>query len=151
MQLVMGRKIISFLTKNHAWTNVYGTARSLLALGTLLTFLTTKTDVLFVEIGMRDGFCDALQISLFCLVENFLISKLIAIFILILVVIGWRPQITSIFHCWIMYSFANSATILDGGDHIGLIISLLILPISLTDKRKWHWNKNIEVNHKNTF
>ncbi|MBX2898009.1 MAG: hypothetical protein KF775_00065 [Cyclobacteriaceae bacterium] len=43
-------------------------------------------------------------------------------------------------HWWITYSFSNSFTAIDGGDHINTILTTLLLPICLTDSRKWHWH-----------
>ena len=143
--------LISFIEDNPAWSNIYGLSRSILATGTLLTFLTNKMNVLFIETSLRDGYCDMLNISLFCILDNLVVGKAISIIILLGVISGWRPMITGIFHTWVMYSFANSATILDGGDHIGLILSMLLLPVTLTDTRKWHWAKISAEIQKNTL
>lgn len=123
------------------WTNTYGMARSLLAFGTLSTLVINSNDILFKPSFQGISYCDSIGISLYCIFENLLFGKLISIFILMLVVVGWRPLITGILHWWVMYSFINSAIILDGGDHIASIITLLLIPITLTDNRKWHWAK----------
>jgi antimicrobial peptide system SdpB family protein len=142
---------ISFLGVTQPWTNVYGFSRSILATGTLLTMTLNSTDVLFKQTAIRAGYCDQFGISLFCIFENLLIGKLISIIILALVITGWRPRITGVFHFWVMYSFINSATILDGGDHIALILSALLLPISITDNRKWHWELPNQGTNPNTI
>ncbi|MFH6682314.1 hypothetical protein RI119_04800 [Bacillus amyloliquefaciens] len=81
--------------------------------------------------------------SLFLLFPDFRyieIVKAVCICILILVVIGWRPRLTGFFHWWISYSFQNSAVTLDGGDQVAAVFTLLLLPLTLTDPRKWHWS-----------
>jgi antimicrobial peptide system SdpB family protein len=122
------------------WTNYYGLARSLIALGTLLTLLFNSTSILFkAGIGKQYlNYCDPLGISLYCLFDLDT-AKVISIVILFLVISGWRPMITGVLHWWTVYSFVNSATLLDGGDHIASIITLLLLPTTLTDTRKSHW------------
>ncbi|UYN87150.1 MAG: hypothetical protein KIT51_02410 [Cyclobacteriaceae bacterium] len=116
-------------------------ARSLLGLGTFSTLILNSTDVLFKTTYESISFCDPLGLSLYCIFDNLLVGKLISIAFLILIISGWRPVITGILHWWVMYSFTNSAVVLDGGDHIASIITLLLVPITLTDNRKWHWNK----------
>ncbi len=125
-----------FAAKN-AWSNVLGLSRSLLALGTFLTLLFNPISELFS--GSIPS-ADFLGISIFHLLSPQLATaKLLCLCILALVIIGWRPRYTAVFHWWISYSFANSANILDGGDHICVILTALLLPICLTDNRKWHW------------
>ncbi len=63
-----------------------------------------------------------------------------ALFILILVIIGIKPRYTGIFHWYTAFSFYASCRIIDGGDHAHSILSLLILPLTLMDNRKWYWS-----------
>jgi len=49
-------------------------------------------------------------------------------------------MITGALHWYVAYSFINSATVIDGGDHIASILAFLLLPVTLTDTRKWHWS-----------
>jgi len=130
-------------SSNVPWTNVYGLARTSLALGTLLTFLFNDHTILFrPAIGVSTPpFCTSLNsFSLFCLWNDDLqLAQLIAIAILLVVISGWRPRITGILHWWVSFSFTSSATLLDGGDHITSIITLLLIPVCLTDCRISHW------------
>lgn len=123
------------------WTNVYGMARSLLAFSTLLTFVFNDSSYLFkTGVGVEEmPACGSLIVSIFCVFNNFLLSKILAIGILSAVVVGVYPRITGVLHWWVMYSFVNSASVLDGGDHIAAIITLLLIPITITDCRKNHW------------
>jgi antimicrobial peptide system SdpB family protein len=131
--------LIKELESHPIWSNTYGLARSILALGTLLTLLANDTSILFKSATIDSSHCDALEISLYCLAGNIELGRWISVALLIPVVIGWRPMFTGVFHWWVTYSLVNSATIIDGGDHIASIVSLLLIPVTLTDTRKWHW------------
>jgi antimicrobial peptide system SdpB family protein len=149
-ELISGiNKVSKEYSKKNPWTQVYGLARSILALGTFLTLLFNKNDVLFTKLTREvgDGYILLSRINFFYLFgfRYLNISVWISIAFLSLVIIGWRPRITCLFHWWITSSFIESSRLLDGGDQIASIISLLLIPIALTDNRKWHWNYgNIE-------
>ena len=126
------------------WTNVYGLARSMLAAATLLTLLANPAGELFHPLLVDDpGIIDRRAIdglSLFSLAHEHLgLAKLVAVILLLLVVSGWRPRLTALPHWWISYSFAASASVIDGGDLVAATLSLLLLPVALTDRRPWHW------------
>ncbi|MFD7285668.1 sporulation-delaying protein SdpB family protein [Streptomyces sp. NPDC059863] len=126
------------------WTNVYGVARTLLALGTLSTLLATGTDSLFLPAqGVPDyPKCDNVAtVGIFCVVpeSGLWAARLAAIVILLVAASGWRPRYTAIPHWWIAFSFQANVTAPDGGDQITAVMVLLLLPIALTDGRRWHW------------
>ncbi len=132
------------ILNSNPWTNVYGLARSIIAIGTLLTFLANDVHSLFIPlVGVpTPPVCNGIaSFSFFCLFPDgyLILSKWIAIIILAIVASGWRPRITGILHWWISFSFIVSATLIDGGDQIAAVITLLLIPITLTDDRKWHW------------
>lgn len=127
------------------WTNYLGLSRSLLALGMLLTLFFNSNDILFSHGINNDYFlkCNFINsLSIYCLIKHTLLAKYISILILFSVSIGIYPRLTCIFHWWITYSFATSAYIIDGGDQIASILTFLLIPICLLDRRKWHWSKN---------
>jgi antimicrobial peptide system SdpB family protein len=129
------------------FTNVYGFARTLLALGTMLTFICNDVHTLFrPALGIEEyPICRGMaeSISLFCLFQSDLhLGKWVAIVILAAVVTGWRPRFTGVFHWWVSYSFMNSAILVDGGDQVTAIITLLLLPMCICDPRKWHWSND---------
>lgn len=132
------------------WNNVYGLARSLLALGTMLTLLFNDVDLLFHPSGHEaklNGLFKFSQWDIFHLLSPHLnLAKCISIAILLLVVSGWRPRITGLLHCWISFSFMASCVIIDGGDMITNILSILLLPVCLADKRRWHWENLVLEN-----
>jgi antimicrobial peptide system SdpB family protein len=126
------------------WTNVYGVARSMLALATLLTLLADSSERLFTPLVVADpGVFDrsaAVGASLFFLARNHLVAaKLLAICVLVLVIVGWRPRLTALPHWWVSYSFAASASLIDGGDQVAATLTLLLLPVALSDGRRWQW------------
>jgi len=126
------------------WTNVYGLARSLLALSTLLTLVADSSERLFHSLTVDDpGILDRSDLagaSLFFLARDHLgVAKLLAIVVLMLVITGWRPRLTALPHWWISYSFAASASMIDRGDQVVATLTLLLLPIALTDSRRSHW------------
>ncbi len=130
--------------RDRPWTNVYGVARSVLALATLLTLLADSSERLFHPLVVDDpGVFDRSALagaSLFFLARNHLTAaKLLAIAVLALVIVGWRPRFTALPHWWISYSFAASASMIDGGDQIAATLTLLLLPVALTDRRSSHW------------
>ncbi len=129
---------INDISSRIVWKNSIGLARAILALATLLTLVFNSALDLFLD-GIAD--CDSFQISIFCVLKDYpALAKGLSIFILLLVVSGWQPKATCIPHWWITYSFANSVATIDGGDHISTILTALLIPVCLTDFRKWHWH-----------
>lgn len=126
------------------WTNTIGIARTVLAVGTLITLLFNNIYDLLEPLGMRAGvsnFSGIAKISIYHLLEhNIVLAKWLSIIVLLLVASGWRPRVTGILHWWIAFSYSSSAMVLDGGDQITATLTLLLIPICLMDGRKWHWS-----------
>jgi antimicrobial peptide system SdpB family protein len=125
------------------WTNVYGLSRSLLAFGTLLTLTFNRTNLLFRPLGnaVVPAPNSLARFGLFALAEpaQLALANNVSIGVLILVIIGWRPRFTGILHWWVTASFAAACVPVEGGDQVAAILSLLLIPISLGDGRRWHW------------
>jgi antimicrobial peptide system SdpB family protein len=123
------------------WTNAVGLARSLAALCTLSTLLLNSSTTLIRTTA--NGFaCDGLRrFGLFCVVgpAHLELGRFLLVFLLGLVVIGWRPRWTAIPHWYAAMSFLTSVQLIDGGDQVAVVISLLLIPVALTDPRHWHW------------
>jgi antimicrobial peptide system SdpB family protein len=136
------------ISSSFTWTNTYGIARSLLALGTLLTLAFNDINLLMKPMGTFSPMAEYRTMtdwSIFYLLPNHLeLAKWICIGILFLVLIGWRPRFTAIFHWWITFSYASSAMLIDGGDQVTQIMTLFLIPICLIDNRKWHWSTKAE-------
>src|SRR5699024_3817776 len=149
------RKILNWTNSNIPWTNVYGLARSIIAMSTALTLAFNDSYILFKPAAGIPEYpqCNGISnISIFCLFSNkyiyLEIIRWLCVILLVIIASGWRPCITGILHWWISYSFHASALTVDGGDQVAAVITLLLIPLMLTDPRKWHWqvmDKNILI------
>jgi antimicrobial peptide system SdpB family protein len=151
----IGQYAVSLTSKHNPWTNVYGLARSFLAFGTFITLLFNPSNNLFrpsvglLQFPVCDGFKSA---GIFCMAAPHLeIARWLSIIILLVVIIGWRPRYTGILHWWIAISLQSSAVVTDGGDQVTTVLTLLLLPVTLTDDRKWHWQDINNRNDSSTF
>lgn len=146
----LGRFAWEWAENNCPWTNVYGLARSLLALGTALTFICNETSILFRPASGVPNYpiCREIgTIGIFCNFDPYLeTARWVSIVILLVVASGWRPRYTALFHWWISFSLNTSAITLDGGDQVTAVLTFLLLPIALTDSRKWHWESTPSEN-----
>ncbi|MBA8827570.1 antimicrobial peptide system SdpB family protein [Saccharopolyspora lacisalsi] len=128
------------------WGPAYGAARTFLALGVAGTLIFSSDETLFHPVAQFGSYpkCDGISGgSLFCLVpsDSHNIWRFVAAGILLVVASGWRPRVTALPHAWITFSFHTSISIPDGGDQVSMILAILLLPVALTDPRKWHWNR----------
>jgi antimicrobial peptide system SdpB family protein len=127
------------------WTNGYGAARSLIALSTALTLAVNPAYVLFAP-RVNHAFgpvCDgAARFGLFCVAGEhwFVVARVLSIALLTLVVAGVRPSLTALPHAWVAYSVQANISVLDGGDQVAWILSALLVPIALSDRRRNHWS-----------
>lgn len=143
---------ISFYTKSSPITVVYGLARTLLALGTFITFSFNSTDDLFINLAetinsdnvSTSSIVRAINIFTLLGAKNLLIAKILVLLILSLVIIGWRPRFTGILHWWVSFSFSSISPTIDGGDTIASIITFFFIPICLSDNRKFHWSAHTD-------
>jgi antimicrobial peptide system SdpB family protein len=138
-----GRSVHRWIASS-PWTNVYGLARTLLALGTLGTLTFTPNSALFTPaLGAPAApLCGGIgRISLFCVVpeDQLGLARYLGMAIVALVASGWRPRFTALPHWWVAFSVQASITIPDGGDQVNAVLTLLLLPVALGDGRRWHW------------
>ncbi|OQM47410.1 hypothetical protein B6A27_00480 [Anoxybacillus sp. UARK-01] len=130
---------------SNPWTNVYGIARTLMALSMGLTLAINPAEILLRPSSMSMDYpnCGKSSISLFCMVPNDYIYlnllRWISVILLLIIASGWRPRITGFIHWYLAYSLNVSAITLDGGEQVNAVITFLLLPVTLTDNRKWHW------------
>ncbi len=125
------------------FTNVYGVARSLLAAGTLITLVLNSTDTLFTEgSGMEPPpQCEGISAaSAYCLwgPEP---GRWFSIAVLLVVITGFFPRWTVVPHWYVAFSLNVSASIVDGGDQIAAVLTLLLIPVGLCDGRRTHWRE----------
>lgn len=150
MRSVIKNKIIAIISSSNIY-EIYGFARSILALALFLTLVFNNPIDLFFP--YQDyinpyGFNTnnpLFNYTLFILLsyKYIYISYYLSLIILVLVIIGWKPRITCILHWYVVYSFMASCVMIDGGDQIHAIIALLLIPIGLFDNRKFHWSNVI--------
>lgn len=133
--------------KNNIYTNIYGISRSLLALGLLITLLFNPIEMLFseelIEISRNKVFLYDLNLFNLFGFKHLFWAKLIACLILILVILGVQPIFTGVLHWWVSYSFFTGSLIVEGGDQVMSILTFLLIPITLLDRRKNHWNSSV--------
>lgn len=133
------------------WTNVYGVARTVLALGTLVNLVCDDVDVLFrplgVGMGEAAGALPLVRLSLFSILSGGRLeqARWLGIVILLVVASGWRPRLTGLLHWWVTCSFAASCVVVDGGDQVAANLTLLLLPVTLTDPRRFHWSRPVAI------
>jgi antimicrobial peptide system SdpB family protein len=140
----VGRRVLTWSQTISPWTNVIGFSRTLLALGTAITLLANETSLLFRPGSGVPDFpqCAGIrQIGTFCVAppQHLELTRWLAVAVLLLVASGWRPRFTALPHWWITFSLQANAVVIDGGDQISSILTLLLLPVALTDERRWHW------------
>jgi antimicrobial peptide system SdpB family protein len=68
-------------------------------------------------------------------------AKVVVIIILLCVMSGFLPQVTCLLQVWACFSVHNYFLILNGGDQIAFILSILLVPICLTDPRLNQWTR----------
>lgn len=128
------------------FTPLLGLARSLLAAATLATLVATPhAQLFFRSTNYPDGVtCDRPLSagSLFCIWRGDLgwIAVLIAIIVLLAVLSGFLPALTALPHWWVAWSFNMTSPIPDGGDQVSAVLTLLLLPLLLGDRRLNHWH-----------
>ena len=59
--------------------------------------------------------------------------------VLVAVIVGVLPAVTAVPHWWVAWSFNMSSLIPDGGDQVSAVLTLLLVPILLVDRRWHHW------------
>lgn len=148
--LALGRCARSWAGEYLPWTNVYGLARTLLAAATALTLLFSRVSTLFRSAsGMNEiRQCEGIRhIGLFCLfpTDDLEIARWLAVALLLITASGWRPRFTAIPHWWVSFSLLANAVVLDGGDSVAAVLTLLLLPTALTDPRDWHWQSPRQI------
>lgn len=122
--------------------NVYGLARSLLALGTFLTLVSNSTENLFMSSTdiTKVGISHLVDFSLFNILSNQIeLARAISLVILLFVIIGIYPRFTGLLHWYVSFSFFAACSVIDGGDQANSVMSLLLVPLTFLDNRKWHW------------
>jgi antimicrobial peptide system SdpB family protein len=146
MLTAFGNLVSRWSNDSKPWTNVYGLARTLMATGTMLTLIANDIPDLFPRVaGMPEPpICQGgMSAGMFCLFPKtqLEIARIVCILLLAVVATGYRPRIFGLVHWFVTVSFQMGASSLDGGDQVSTCLTLLLLPVTLTDTRKWHWEE----------
>ncbi len=134
--------LMRLVTTSTPWGPSYALARTLLASATLATLLLNDTGILFRPGAGREQFpfCEGVAArGLFCQGAELELMRWGSILGLALVLSGWRPRFTGVLHWWIAVSLNMNATIVDGGEQVNAALTMLLLPVTLTDPRRNHW------------
>jgi antimicrobial peptide system SdpB family protein len=139
----LGRAARDWAASVNPWTNVYGLARTFLALGTAATLIFNEPTMLFRPGSgvLEYPVCrPAWHFGIFCEFSPYLgLARWVSVAILLVAASGWRPRLMALPHWWVTFSLQTSAIVLDGGDQVAAVLTLLLLPMALMDKRRWHW------------
>jgi antimicrobial peptide system SdpB family protein len=122
--------------------NTITLARALLATSMLLTLIFTPLDNLFPHYHiskLNESSNELMNLNYFLWFDNLLIPYIFSITILIIVILGLFPRLICIFHSWVSYSVFYSMLIVEGGDQINIILTFLLIPICILDKRRNGW------------
>ncbi|MEU5697173.1 hypothetical protein [Actinosynnema sp. NPDC020468] len=126
---------------------VLAVGRSLLALSTLATILFSADDALFPQTseypsGTRCAGVRAL--SMWCAANpdtaGSTVCRVLAVVVLAVTASGFRPAWTCVPHWYVTFSLTVAMPASNGGDHIAMITTMLLLPLCLGDDRRWQWS-----------
>ena len=146
----MTDRLIKFLKNKKVYTPRLAIVRFLLAFGMLLTVLCNRLDVVANHNYTRLPAYSAKHTThasvpfkkadLF-LMMNPETARWVVVGILLLVMTGLLPQFTCLLHFWACFSVHNYFLILNGGDELAFILSLLLIPVCLADPRFNQWKQ----------
>ena len=127
------------------WSPWIGVARTLLASSMLLTLILTPFEVLFAGLatGLARGQCEGIRgASVFCLTgpDNVWIAYAVSLIVLAAVASGVWPAITAIPFAYVAFSVVSAGTLIDGGDQVVQVLSLILAAYSLCDRRRTVWS-----------
>lgn len=140
-QATHGSEII---TKHSPLGQTVALARTALATSMLLTLVLTPSSSLFLtSTQYPDGVvCDAslAGLTLFCAAGGATTTSIaVAIAVCCAVLSGYLPALTAIPHWWVSWSLHTASPIRDGGDQVAAVLTLLLIPLLLCDRRRNHW------------
>lgn len=120
-----------------------GIGRTVVALGQLSVFVFAEPLSLFVPVA-GSSFEDSCstwygQFSYFCFLPSVDVACWLSVLGLVIVASGFLPTITCVIHAYASVSFVAVLTLPDGGDLIASAISLLLVPLLITDTRLSVW------------
>lgn len=127
-------------------TNTITLIRALLALGFLLTLVFNDLDDLFPKEHLdkiKQHPSDIMFLNIFTWFDGIVLPYYISIISFIIIIIGIYPRVTCLIQAIITFSVFNSMLIIEGGDQISLVLSILLVPICIMDNRLNGWKENL--------
>ena len=122
--------------------NTLTLARAILALSVLGTLVFTPLADLFPghHLERLEANAEGLtRLNFFLFWGNLAVGRLLAIAVLLLVMAGVYPRFTCWLHAWLTYSYFYGMLIVEGGDQINAILTLLLIPLCILDPRPNAW------------
>lgn len=118
-------------------------ARALLALATLLTLAVNSGPTLFHSsdpVTAAAPECSGVPaVGLFCLIPDPDVARWIGAGLLCTVLAGLFPPVTAVLHWYVSVSVFWTITPMEGGDQLAAIVTLMLIPVCLTDTRWMVW------------
>jgi antimicrobial peptide system SdpB family protein len=146
-------RVVARVLARDVWTGNVALARTLIALSGMGTLLASSVSTLIrPAAGVDELFCAGpAAFSMWCLAPaaGHEAARWVGILILAIAASGWRPRYTAIPLWWVLFGNQASLTVVDGGDQIAAVLALLLIPLSVTDSRKWHWSP-VDKSHATT-
>ncbi len=140
--------LITYLKNKQVHTPRLALARFLLAFGMLLTLLFNDMSIVanhnydkLPEYSAKHTVARSVpfkQLDLFMVIPP-ATAKIVVMVILLLVMSGFVPQVTAILHFIACFSYHNYFLIVNGGDEVTFVLSLLLIPLCITDPRINQW------------
>lgn len=145
----LGQRVERVVSEFDPFTNVYGLARTVIALATGLSLVVNATATSFrPSSGIPDvPVCTGIRSAgIWCLSNGHLEwARWFSVLVCLVVATGWRPRLTGVLHFWVVFSFQANAALVEGGDQIASCLTFLMLPITLVDPRRSHWETRRDV------
>ncbi|GAC1420619.1 MAG: membrane protein [Actinomycetota bacterium] len=138
-------RLLARMSSVTPFTSVYGLARSVMAISSALTLIVNDSIVLRqTSLPSPNLACSGLsKIGAYCAIAHHPeIVRGLLIIILLITASGWRPRLTGVLHWWASFSIFAGIIAHEGGDQVAAVLTLLLVPITLTDSRRSHWTTN---------
>ncbi len=157
MKIMINRfynSLIQFLETNSS-KHVIGFSRSILAAGVLLKLLFNDINSLISLRQLRVLGLHSLKYRCnFFLIftsAHLIEMQITAIIILITILSGYFIKLTSLLQFWISASLFMIRPVSIGVDNLDMLLTLLLIPVCLFDRRRNHWNDPVITNPFNNL
>ena len=151
---IPGKRLLKYINAGDS-KSIIGFARSLLALGLLLTLVCNPINELIPARYLATFNQHTLKFhSNFFMVfgaGHLWVTRFLAIAFLLIIISGYFMQLTCLVHFWITASLILIKPAYLGGDNINMLLTLLLIPVCMFDSRKNHWELYIKVNNNTSF